>query len=199
MGQQTIKMGDLVENVFRGINANFTDIELTKATKEELAQMQAAVFTFKGTLETFAELPTTDNKVGDVYFVTENESEHAWNGAAWSELGTVADPYTLPVGGIVLGGVKNGGDVTIAPDGTMNAVPSSVTLTKIEFTETSPEWGNLAANKYTLTVPSHNRSPIGVYRKNELIYSTCLCDISLSGDNILIASYDKFEGYILAI
>lgn len=46
MGQQTIKMGDLVENIFRGINANFTDIELTKSTKEELAQMQAAVFTF---------------------------------------------------------------------------------------------------------------------------------------------------------
>lgn len=56
----------------------------------------------------------------------------------------VSSGYTLPVGGDELGGVKNGGNVTINPDGTMTAPESNVTDEQVadavsEWLEEHPE------------------------------------------------------------
>lgn len=50
-----------------------------------------AVLKYKGTKATVAELPSTDNTVGDVWFVTENSAEYAWDGTKWEMLGGSTD------------------------------------------------------------------------------------------------------------
>lgn len=47
----------------------------------------ASVVTWKGTKETYSDLPSDDNKLGDVWHVNENGGEYAWNGSQWEQLG----------------------------------------------------------------------------------------------------------------
>ena len=49
-----------------------------------------AIFTFKGTKATIAELPE-DAQVGDVWHVTENDGEYVWDSAEWELLGLSVD------------------------------------------------------------------------------------------------------------
>lgn len=61
------------------------------AAKTELQQkIDAAVasaFTYKGVKATKAELPVEGNKVGDVWHVTADAGEYAWDGTKWEALG----------------------------------------------------------------------------------------------------------------
>lgn len=51
-----------------------------------------AIFTFKGTKVTVAELPEDDTqKVGDVWHVTETGGEYVWDGSEWELLGISVD------------------------------------------------------------------------------------------------------------
>ena len=51
-----------------------------------------AIFTFKGTKATIAELPEDDTQqVGDVWHVTENNGEYVWDGSNWELLGLSVD------------------------------------------------------------------------------------------------------------
>ena len=51
-----------------------------------------AIFTFKGTKETVAELPEDGSQqVGDVWHVTENNGEYVWDSANWELLGLSVD------------------------------------------------------------------------------------------------------------
>lgn len=47
----------------------------------------AGAYVYKGSVATVADLPTTDNAVGDVYNVEADGSNHAWTGTAWDNLG----------------------------------------------------------------------------------------------------------------
>lgn len=49
------------------------------------------VMNYKGTKATVAQLPSSGNKQGDVWHVTENDGEYAWNGTTWEELGSTID------------------------------------------------------------------------------------------------------------
>lgn len=69
-------------------SAKTVNIDLsTYALKSDIT----AVLKYKGTKATVAELPPTDNTVGDVWFVTENSTEHAWDGSKWEVLGGSTD------------------------------------------------------------------------------------------------------------
>ena len=51
-----------------------------------------AIFTFKGTKNTIAELPNDDSQqVGDVWHVTEDNGEYVWDGSKWELLGLSVD------------------------------------------------------------------------------------------------------------
>lgn len=51
-----------------------------------------AIFTFKGTKATIAELPEDGSQqVGDVWHVTENDGEYVWDGSTWELLGLSVD------------------------------------------------------------------------------------------------------------
>ena len=49
------------------------------------------VMDYKGTKATVAQLPSTGNKQGDVWHVTADDGEYAWNGTEWEELGSAMD------------------------------------------------------------------------------------------------------------
>ena len=50
-----------------------------------------SVYTSKGTKATVSALPSTGNKVGDIWHVTENGGEYYWNGTEWEEMGSILD------------------------------------------------------------------------------------------------------------
>lgn len=51
----------------------------------------SSVMTYKGTKATVSALPSSGNATGDVWHVTEDGGEYAWNGSAWEELGSAID------------------------------------------------------------------------------------------------------------
>lgn len=63
----------------------------TVYTKTEIDQKLAGAMNYKGTKATISELPGSNNLQGDVWHITADGSEWAWNGSAWEELGTAID------------------------------------------------------------------------------------------------------------
>ena len=72
-----------------------TTVAETYATKSEIS----AAFIYKGSKDTYAELPASGNKTGDVWNIVAADPTHgvkagdnvAWNGTAWDVLGGVTD------------------------------------------------------------------------------------------------------------
>lgn len=61
-------------------------------TKTEIDALIAAVFKYQGVKATVADVEAVQNpRVGDVWFVTADGSEYAWNGTVWEKLGPVID------------------------------------------------------------------------------------------------------------
>lgn len=70
-----------------GISDAYTKTEVDNAISSAIT----TVMDYKGTKATVADLPSTGNKNGDVWHVTANNGEYAWDGAAWQELGSTVD------------------------------------------------------------------------------------------------------------
>ena len=56
-----------------------------------ISTVLSSVLSYKGTVATISALPSSNNKIGDVYHVTANGSEYAWDGSIWEELGSSVD------------------------------------------------------------------------------------------------------------
>lgn len=68
------------------------DYGITDAyTKTEINGLISSVLHYKGTKATVSALPNSDNVTGDVWHVTADGSEWAWDGSNWQELGTAVD------------------------------------------------------------------------------------------------------------
>lgn len=63
-------------------------------TKSEIDDKIANVFHYKGNKTAVSNLPTSGNETGDVWHITADNSEWAWDGSAWQELGTVGTNHT---------------------------------------------------------------------------------------------------------
>lgn len=64
-------------------------------TKQEIDSKLTSAFIYKGTVATEANLPKTNNKIGDIYNVDDTGSNYAWNGTDWDKLSETIDlsPY----------------------------------------------------------------------------------------------------------
>ena len=82
------------------------------------SQDLVTVMDYKGTKATVAALPSSGNKNGDVWHVTENNAEYAWNGSAWEELGTPVDlsGYATIASLATVATTGNYSDLTGTPD-----------------------------------------------------------------------------------
>ncbi len=67
----------------------YTDGKITSVESKITAL--GSVMNYKGTKATKAELPSTGNKTGDVWHVTADGGEYAWDGTEWQELGSNID------------------------------------------------------------------------------------------------------------
>ena len=56
-------------------------------TKTEVDGKVSSVYRYRGTVATYADLPSSDLTVGDVYNVETDGSNYAWNGTVWDKLG----------------------------------------------------------------------------------------------------------------
>ena len=65
-------------------------------TKTQVDGLVSGVLHYKGTKATVGALPTSGNTTGDVWHVTADGSEHAWDGESWQELGTAVDLSNYP-------------------------------------------------------------------------------------------------------
>ena len=54
--------------------------------KKELDSALTSVYTYKGSKDTYANLPATGNNVGDVWKVEDTGNNYAWNGTNWDSL-----------------------------------------------------------------------------------------------------------------
>lgn len=54
-----------------------------------------SAMTYKGSVATVADLPSSGNKVGDFYNVTATGENYAWDGSAWDKSGDIIDTSTL--------------------------------------------------------------------------------------------------------
>lgn len=70
-----------------GLKANASNVY----TKTEIDQKLSGAMNYKGTKATTDALPSSGNAQGDVWHVTADGSEWAWNGTTWEELGTAID------------------------------------------------------------------------------------------------------------
>lgn len=65
-----------------------TKSEMDTAISAAVSSALASVMTYKGTKETVGELPVEGNKLGDVWHVTADAAEYAWDGTKWEALGS---------------------------------------------------------------------------------------------------------------
>ena len=64
-----------------------TVAQLTDSGNYALKSDITNVYKYKGSVATYAELPSSDNTVGDVWDVQTDGMNYAWNGTAWDALG----------------------------------------------------------------------------------------------------------------
>ena len=55
----------------------------------------SSTFTYKGSVATVNDLPSSGNKTGDVYDVQATGVNYAWNGSSWDALGQIIDTSAL--------------------------------------------------------------------------------------------------------
>lgn len=98
LNDTTDEAGEKVEGLVTRVTNLETDVaDLYDAvddvyTKEEIDGKIASVFHYKGKKATYAELLLTEGAaIGDVWEVTEENKEYAWNGSEWVELGSPVD------------------------------------------------------------------------------------------------------------
>lgn len=70
-----------------GLASLKSDVEANYAKKSDIT----AMFRYKGTKATQAELPGSGNQTGDVWYVTEKDTEFVWKGSEWEEFGPAID------------------------------------------------------------------------------------------------------------
>lgn len=96
-------------------------------TKEEVDSLLSGILKYKGTKQTYDELPQTGNKIGDVWTVVNSNntypdsSEFVWNGTVWEYLGSIFQLTKESVEAVLTGNITShthsylpltGGDVT---------------------------------------------------------------------------------------
>ena len=112
--------------------AKAVNIDLSKfALKSEIVN---AMY-WRGTVATVEALPT-DAAVGDIYHVTATGGEHAWDGSAWQELGSILDlsaySTTEQVNALISGAVAPKADKTYVDEQLALKADKSTTYTKTE-------------------------------------------------------------------
>ena len=118
--------------------------------KSQVDSKFTSVYIFKGSVDTFEDLPTEGNVIGDVWNVRKNDTNYAWTSEGWDALGGTAELASLTANGLMskedfakLQGIEAGAQVnkieTITKRVLLNAVNKNVTIPEdIKISDTEP-------------------------------------------------------------
>ena len=79
--------GKTYRNLPEQVEENADQIENLKAIISEFGN----VMRYKGSVDTYADLPVDGNQVGDVWNVLDTGNNYAWDGEAWDEISSIVD------------------------------------------------------------------------------------------------------------
>ena len=94
------------------------------------------------------------------------------------------------------------GLATVATSGSytdLSNKPSIPAVTKVTFTASDSKWGALSNGRYPLTISASGGEFLNCYRTNGSNYDKMDVNVTVSGNNIIIYSLDKFAGYVTYI
>ena len=79
------------------VTENYTEtnqrINTLKGSVDDLRTQLASPFTYKGTVASISNLPSSNNVINDTYFVEDQNCLYSWNGTAWNQSSYDADGY----------------------------------------------------------------------------------------------------------
>ena len=130
-----------------------------KNTAEKIDEALTSVYNYKGSVDTIADLPLTNNKVGDTYDVkSEGGQNYGWNGESWDSLGVNREATDTDLGLIKK---KNNTFNTTTFVGDMTAINSDNTsITGSGITSVNGE-GNFEVSKPTTILASKTNNIAG--------------------------------------
>ena len=94
------------------------------------------------------------------------------------------------------------GLATVATSGSYNDLSNKPTIPKVNkvtFTASDSKWGALSNGRYPLTISASGGEFLNCYRTNGSNYDKMDVNVTVSGNNIIIYSLDKFAGYMTYI
>lgn len=102
VGSDVVSQEELAENYY---------------TKEEVDQLAAAVYRYMGSVDTFGDLPSEGQKVGDTYNVLDTGDNYAWDGEGWDKLAgaVIANSTGTPIDSLQT--LRVGANVYSVPQG----------------------------------------------------------------------------------
>lgn len=130
-----------------------------KNTAEKIDEALTSVYNYKGSVDTIADLPLTNNKVGDTYDVkSEGGQNYGWNGESWDSLGVNREATDTDLGLIKK---KDNTFNTTTFVGDMTAINSDNTsITGSGITSVNGE-GNFEVSKPTTILASQTNNIAG--------------------------------------
>lgn len=84
-----INNSGFIDNSVNNLTNYYSKTDLYNKT--EIDSKISSVYKYKGSVATYAELPSSDLTIGDVYNVESDGSNYAWNGTVWDKLGGDVD------------------------------------------------------------------------------------------------------------
>ena len=135
-GNVTLAAGDIGITAIEGVEG-----ENIQAALEAINTKASTAYKYKGSKATYEELPTTGNKVGDVWNVvaahgtTPAGTNYAWTGTEWDALGGLVDLSTYQTKAITIDGAATTVEAAIAANKTSatdNATAINKNKTDIE-------------------------------------------------------------------
>ena len=71
--------------------ANDSDFQTAADVEAAIGAAVSRAYKYKGSVATYADLPSSGNENGDVYDVRETGMNYGWNGSTWDSLGQFVD------------------------------------------------------------------------------------------------------------
>lgn len=94
LGYQTAQQVESAITAKNLATADSVDSKVNAAKAElqgKITEAVSSALTYKGVKDTKAELPNEGNKTGDMWHVTEDANEYAWDGSKWEPMGGAVD------------------------------------------------------------------------------------------------------------
>lgn len=123
-------------------------------TKEQIDAMVSALYTYKGNVATYADLPMVGNTVGDVYYVVNEDSNYAWDGLEWDLIGNLTPLASATNDGLM--SASNFTKLSGIEDGANNYILPTDVVQDAMYVHTDNNFSNLESEKLASIEPNAN-------------------------------------------